>query len=134
MIKFFKYNVNPKQRRTGDCCVRAIVGTLGISYEEAVDKCAYYAKKNYYGITDKQTVEAVLKEYGYIKMKQPRKKNGKKYLVKEMDKILTKQQMQEGVLITIANHHTCITEGYLQDAWDCGNYTVGNYYVKEVTA
>ena len=45
MIKYVKNNVNPKGRRTGDCAVRALVGTLGISYEEAIDKCAYYAKK-----------------------------------------------------------------------------------------
>lgn len=130
MVEFFEYNVNPKQRKTGDCCVRAIVGTLGIDYRTAIDKCAYYAKRDCYGITDKQVVEAVLNEYGWVKMKQPRKKNGKKYTVREMDKILTKEQMKEGVLITIAGHHTCITEGYLQDTWDCGTKTVGNYYVK----
>lgn len=130
MLEYFNYNVNPKGRKTGDCCVRALVGTLKIHYDEAIDLCAEYAKELCYGITDKQVVEAVLKEFGWVKMKQPRKKNGRKYTVGEMDQILTKQQMQEGVLITIANHHTCITEGYLQDTWDCRPWTVGNYYVK----
>ena len=106
------------------------MGTLKIPYNEAVDLCAEYAKKLCYGITDKQIVEAVLKQFGYIKMKQPRKENRKKYLVGEMDQILTRKQMKEGVLITIANHHTCITDGYLQDIWDCREWTVGNYYVK----
>lgn len=129
MLEYFKYNVNPKGRKTGDCCVRAIVGTLGISYAEAVERCAYYAKTLCYGITDKEIVEAVLKDFGYVKMKQPRKKNGKKYLVGELDEILTEQQMQDGVLVTIANHHTCITEGVVQDIWDCRYKTVGNYYV-----
>lgn len=130
MLSYFEFNVNPKGRKTGDCAVRALVGTLNISYEEAIDKCAYWAKKKCYGITDKQIMELVLKEYGYVKCKQPRKQNGKKYLVGEMDRILTKAQMAEGVLVTIANHHTCITCGKVQDIWDCRYKTVGNYYVK----
>ena len=130
MLQFFKFNVNPKGHKTGDCCVRAIVGTLGITYEEAIDRCAYWAKKKCYGITDKQTVELVLKEYGYVKMKQPRKADKTKYTVREMDRVLTEKEMDEGVLITIANHHTCITKGKIQDIWDCSYKSVGNYYVK----
>lgn len=131
MLEYVKFNVNPKGRKTGDCGVRALVGTLGIAYEEAIDKCAYWAKKKCYGITDKQIMELVLKEYGYVKMKQPRKVDNTKYTVGEMDKILTNKQMKEGVFITIANHHTCITDGVVQDIWDCRYKSVGNYYVKE---
>jgi len=130
MLDYVEFNVNPKHHKTGDCAVRALVGTLGISYEEAIDKCAYWAKKKCYGITDKQTMELVLKEYGYVKRKQPRKLDGKKYTVGEMDKILTQKQLHEGVLITVANHHTCITQGHVQDIWDCRGMSVGNYYVK----
>ena len=131
MLEYVKFNVNPKERKTGDCAVRALVGTLGITYEEAIDKCAYWAKKKCYGITNKQIMELVLKEYGYVKMKQPRKADNTKYTVGEMDKILTDKQMEEGVFITIANHHTCITNGVVQDIWDCRYKSVGNYYVKE---
>ena len=131
MISYNKFNVNPKGHKTGDCAVRAIVGTTGMTYEEAIDRCAYWAKKKCYGITDKQTVELVLKECGWVKMKQPRRWDGTKYTVGEMDEILTHQQMLEGVLITVANHHTCITGGVVQDIWDCRKKSVGNYYVKE---
>lgn len=130
MVDYFEYNVNPKGRRTGDCSTRAIVGTLRISWETALKLQMKYALQDYYDPTSKQVMEKVLAEFRYVKMKQPRKKDKKKYLVGEMDKILTKQQMQEGVLITVAGHHTCITEGYVQDIWDCRYKTVGNYYVK----
>ena len=130
MLSYNNFNVNPKGRKTGDCCVRAIVGTLKITYDEAIDRCAYWAKKKCYGITDKQIVELVLKEYGYVKMKQPRKADGTKYTVGEMDKVLTKKELNEGVLVTVANHHTCITNGFVQDIWDCRSKSVGNYYVK----
>ena len=130
MIPFTEVNVNPKGHKTGDCAVRAIVGVTGMDYRDAIKACAKYACKLCYGITDKQVVEAVLKEYGFIKMKQPRKASGKKYTVSEMDKILTEKQMKQGVLVTVAGHHTCIVNGSVQDTWDCRYKTVGNYYVK----
>lgn len=132
MLKYHEINVNPKGHKTGDCAIRALVSTLDISYEQAIDECAYWAKKKCYGITDKETVALVLKQHGYIKMKQPKKWNGKKYLVRELDQILSAEQMYEGVFVTIANHHTCIKHGEIYDIWNCGYYTVGNYYVKEV--
>lgn len=131
MIRYFEKNVNPKGRKTGDCSTRALVGTLGISYDEAIRLQAEAATKTCYGITDKQVIEYVMKQFGYVKMKQPRKADGTKYKVAEMDKLLTAKQMKEGVLITVANHHTCIVNGVLQDIWDCGYKSVGNYYIKE---
>ena len=130
MIKYRETNVNPKKRKTGDCSTRAIVGTLGIEYDEALRLQYEAAVKTKYGITDKQIVEAVLKKFGYIKQAQPRKYDGTKYRVSEMDELLTSKQMKEGVLITVANHHTCIVNGFIQDIWDCGSMCVGNYYIK----
>lgn len=130
MVPFINFNVNPKGRKTGDCSTRALVGTLGIGYDKALMAQVKYTLDTYYDITSKQVIEKVLNEFGYIKMKQPRKPDGKKYTVGEMDLILTDKQMQEGVLITVANHHTCIVNGAVQDIWDCRYKTVGNYYIK----
>ena len=132
MVGFEITNVNPKGRKTGDCAIRALVGTLGISYEQALDECCYWAKKKYYGIADKQTMELVLKDHGYVKMKQPRKPDRRKYLVMEMDQVCTPKQLEEGVFVTVANHHTCIKNGCIQDIWNCSTMSVGNYYVKGV--
>lgn len=131
MLKYVEKNVNPKGRKTGDCSTRALVGTLGICYEDALQLQMKWSLLDFYDPTSKQTMERVLNQFGYVKMKQPKKPDGTKYMVKEMDKILTKQQMQEGVLVTVANHHTCITNGHIQDIWNCGNKCVGNYYVKK---
>ncbi len=131
MLKYLEHNVNPKQHNTGDCSTRALVGVLKIPYEEALKLQYKESLKIFWDITSKQVMENVLAQFGYVKMKQPRKANGKKYQVGEMDKILTKQQMKEGVLITIAGHHTCITNSVVQDIWDCRNKCVGNYYIKK---
>lgn len=130
MIGYVEKNVNPKGRKTGDCSTRALVGTLGITYDEALKLQTEISLKTYYDPTSKQVMEKVLERFGYVKMKQPRKWDGKKYIVSEMDEILTKREMTEGVLVTVANHHTCITNGHIQDIWDCGGKSVGNYYVK----
>lgn len=132
MIEYNNYNCNPKGRKTGDCSTRAIATTLNISWEEALKEQVKWSLKTYYDTTSKQVVEKVLEEWGWIKMKQPRKWNGKKYEVREMDEILTPKQLEEGVLVTIANHHTCIKDGKIQDIWNCGYKSVGNYYVKSI--
>ena len=130
MISYNNYNCNPKGRKTGDCSTRAVATTLNISWEEALQEQVKWSLKTYYDLTSKQVVEKVLEEWGFVKMKQPRKWNGKKYMVKELDEILTPKQMKEGVLVTIANHHTCIKDGQIQDIWNCGSKSVGNYYVR----
>ena len=130
MVGYNNYNCNPKGRKTGDCSTRAIATTLNISWEEALQEQVKWSLKTCYDTTSKQVVEKVLEEWGYVKMKQPRKLNGKKYEVRELDEILTPEQLKEGVLVTIANHHTCIKEGMIQDIWDCGRKSVGNYYVR----
>ena len=132
MVGYTEKNVNPKGRRTGDCSTRALVGTLNIAYDEALKLQTEAALKSYYDPTSKQVMEKVLEQFGYIKRKQPRKWDGTKYTVAEMDEILTRREMQEGVLITVANHHTCITGGKVQDIWDCRGKTVGNYYIKNL--
>ena len=130
MIGYVEKNVNPKGRKTGDCSTRALVGTLGISYDEALKLQTEISLKIYYDPTSKQVMEKVLEKFGYVKRRQPRKGDNTKYKVSEMDKILSKKEMEEGVLVTVANHHTCITKGHIQDIWDCGDKSVGNYYVK----
>lgn len=130
MLKYREINVNPKGRKTGDCSTRALVGTLGITYDEALKLQLKWTLKKYYDPTSKQTMELVLKEFGYVKMKQPRKADGSKYLVRELDQILTAKQRENGVLVTIANHHTCIVGDEVLDIWDCRDKCVGNYYVK----
>lgn len=135
MIDFEKVNINPKGRKTGDCSTRALANVLNISWEEALELQCEEALKCYYDPTSKQVIEKVLERFGYVKMKQPTKVDlfsgrKSKYQVGDMDRILSPTQMREGVLVTVANHHTCIKEGVVQDTWDCRRKSVGNYYVR----
>ena len=130
MIQYKEINVNPKGRKTGDCSTRALVGVLGISYAEALKLQFEESLQCYYDPSSKQVMERVLKRFGYVKMAQPKKYDGTKYEVREIDKIVSKEQMKNGILVTVANHHTCVKDGCIQDIWNCGRKCIGNYYVK----
>lgn len=131
MLEFRRVNYNPMKKRVGDCSTRALANVLNITYEQAIKDQCQTAIETCYGLTDKELVEIIMQKYGYKKMKQPRKPNGKKYIVTEMDQVLTKQQIEDGVLVKVANHFTVIKNGDIQDTWDCGYKTVGNYWIKE---
>ena len=91
MLKYLILNVNPKQRRTADCSTRAIVGCLGIDYNDALDLQVAEVKKSYYDFTSQEVVGAVLKRFGYEKMKQPRKADKTKYTNMVLRVLLPKQ-------------------------------------------
>ena len=131
MLELKNVNVNPKGRKTGDCVTRAIASALNISWEEAIQEQVKVALKTKYSLASKQTYEKILTEWGFVKMKQPRKVNNTKYYVKELDKVLTPKQMKSGVVVSVANHLTFVKDGYIIDTWNCGLKSVGNYYVRE---
>lgn len=131
MVEFIKVNKNPKGRRTGDCSTRALANILHITYNMALDEQCNMAKKYCYGITDKQTIDKIMQRYGWVKQKQPRKLDNTKYQVKEMDLVLSTDEMEDGALVLIAHHWTVVRDYYIQDIWDCGRKTVGNYWIKK---
>ena len=130
MVEFVNVNVNPKNRKTGDCSTRALSNILNITYEQALKEQCEAAIKKCYGITNKETIDYVMKKYGWEKQKQPRKSNGKKYQVYEMDKVLSTEEMETGALILVANHWTLVRDYLIEDIWDCGKKSVGNYWIK----
>ena len=130
MVEFVNVNLNPKNRKTGDCSTRALANILNITYEQALKEQCEAAIKKCYSITNKETIDYVMKKYGWEKQKQPRKLNGKKYQVYEMDKVLSTEEMETGALILIANHWTIVRNYLIEDIWDCGKKSVGNYWIK----
>lgn len=124
-------NVNPKNHKTGDCSTRALVTVLGITYQEALKEQFEAASKKFYGITDRQTLDMIMEKYGYIKMKQPRKPDNKKYTVKELDQITSTAQRARGVLVGVANHWVAVKDYDYVDIWNSGDKSVGNYWVRK---
>ena len=132
-VNYCNKNVNPKNRKTGDCSTRALCTVLGISWEDALTLQYQYSLKTKYDMTSKQVIERIMADRGYVKMKQPRKEDNTKYLVGEIDKLTYYIERKQGVLILLANHWTAIIGDDLVDICDCRWKTIGNYWIKPLS-
>ena len=124
MIDFEKKNVNPKGKKTGDCVVRALSVALGRDYTEVYKQLFALSLATGYIINDKRVEEKFLAASGFVKHKQPKKPNGKKFLIGEIDK-LCKERV---IVVSCAHHLTVVMDGTLIDTWDCRGKCISNYY------
>lgn len=132
MIPYINKNVNPKNKKTSDCVIRAIAEVTGVPYATVLLDLANLQVQTGYDLSDKRCYEKYLDAKGFMKFKQPRKPDSTKYLVGEIDKVLegTKMVAQRSILISMAGHLTAVTEGSIKDIWDCRTKTISNYYIK----
>lgn len=128
MVKLKIENVNPKNKKTADCVIRAIAKASKIDYWKVAEDLFKMQKKTGYMLNEKRCYEKLLEQYGFVKMAQPRKSDSTKYLVGDIDKLFTKQP--KNVIIKMAHHLTCYTDGYIVDIWDCRGKSIGNYWIK----
>lgn len=126
MSKFVYENVNPKNRKTGDCVVRAITKASGLSYEEVYAGLCSIGKKTYRMPDSKQTYEKLLEQLGYEKYPMPKHSDNTKFKVHELIDLCSNRT----IIISMANHLTCAIDGIVYDTWDCRSYCVGNYWIK----
>ncbi len=131
MLKFKQVNVNPKGKKTGDCSTRALAYCLGISWDDALTLQYKMALKTKYDPTSHQVVERILAEHGWVKQKQPRKYDGRKYTVREMDQVVNDYWLSNRCICTVAHHYVVLEDDHYVDTWNSGGKTVGNYFVKD---
>lgn len=136
---FHYYNANPKNRITGDCAFRAISTALGQTWEQTVREMAEISIKTGYAINDTKGIEKYLESKGWVKHKQPRKRDNTKYTGWEFCKELTCDIMAVGktFIANIGGHHiVCIKEtgqhGFhkVWDTWNSTDGCIGNYWTK----
>jgi len=125
MAGYVYHNANPKGKKTTDCVIRALTVAIGIPYEQVLKELYETQLKTGYCLLDKHCFERVLDAHGFIKVKQPKKWDGTKYLVREIDSLTGKR-----CVISMANHLTAAIDGSIHDIWDCRRKTIGNYWVK----
>jgi hypothetical protein len=128
MLKLLRINVNPKNRKTGDCSTRALCSLLGCKWQEALKLQCEESCRSCYDMTSHQVMEAILNKAGWVKRNQPRKDDGLKYKVCEMDKVLSPESLRKGVIVDVAHHYVYLKDNQYWDTWDSGLKTVGNYY------
>lgn len=124
---FHFFNANPAGYRTGDCMNRAIALATGKSWETAVLVVALWEVKTKRIAGEGKYIDEMLQEFGkWQKHPMPKHEDGTRYTIRELAKELKREK--NPVLVTCANHMTCIKGGKVWDTWDCGWKCVGNYW------
>ena len=127
---FHYYNANPKNRITGDCRIRAIAVACEVPYNQVVMDLARIQCETGYDQTANQGISILMKEYGWVKHKQPRKTDNTKYTGKEFCKLLADKNTR--YIANIGGHHiVAIVNGKVNDTWDSTDGCIGNYWTKE---
>lgn len=127
MIGYEKKNVNPRNRKTTDCGVRALTAATGEDYYKVLNDLYEIQVATGYDSADKRSIDRYMARQGWIKHKQPRRPDGKKYLVGEIDELIRPGQ---SAVVSLAGHLTAVVDGRIIDLWDCRSKTIGNYYTK----
>lgn len=124
---FIKYNNNPKNKKTGDCVIRAISFATKNSWENTYKELAELGIKNCLILNDTNNWRKYLKILGYEQQKMPKKPDNTRYTVHEFCNEIAKKNVT--YIIKVANHVTVVKDKDLYDTWDCGNKSVGNYWI-----
>lgn len=121
------YNENPKERKTDDCVVRAIATATGQSWDDTLIGLTQCALKHKYMIHTVELYDRYLKELGWVKQKQPRKKDNTRYKAREFV-----EKFKGTAVANLGQQHVaCIKDGQVWDIWDSTGEIVGNYWVKK---
>ncbi len=124
---FIKYNNNPKNKKTGDCVIRAIAFATNNSWTNTYKELSELGIKNSLILNDTKNWRMYLKKLGYIQQKMPRRYDNTRYTVDEFCKELAKDNIT--YIIKIAKHITVVKDKDLYDTWDCSSKSVGNYWI-----
>ena len=133
MIGYESRNLNPKNKVTFDCVIRALTAASGKEYTQVLRELVELEIETGYHITDKKCYERWLTRNGFIKHPQPRRPDGTKYKVKDLDEVLgdehaCKQDSAAPVVVLTTHHAAAILAGTVVDIWDIRHRTAYNYY------
>ena len=128
-MKFIEYNNNTKNKKTGDCVIRAIAFATNTEWETTYKDLADLGIKKGLMLNDPKNWRAYLKKLGYDAKKMPKKFNNKRYSLEEFcDRIAEEDKTY---IVKIASHLTVVKDKNLYDTWNCSRKYVGNYWIIE---
>jgi len=120
-------NANPDNLCTGDCSTRAIVGALGVSYNDAIDLQCAEAKRAHYGLTSNEVLIAILEAHGFTGHKMGAVAKGKK---RATVGDVAKLHADKTCVIRAARHFTVSRGGVVFDIWNCTKKTAFGVWYK----
>lgn len=123
----FTYNnPNPKNcKTTGDCVIRALALAPNKDWDDVFLELSHMAFNARRSMSDPKLYSLYLNSYGWAKYSQPRKADNTKVQLKDFCK---QCDPDRSYVVNLAGHLTCVKRAKIQDTWDCGDSTVGNYW------
>ena len=128
-MEFIKYNNNPKNKKTGDCVIRAIATATNSNWEYVYIKLAELGIRKGLIINDSNNWQKYLEILGYEKQKMPRRSDRTRYTLEEFATEIAEEN--KIYLVRLAGHLTVIKNKNLIDTWNCSYKSVGNYWIVE---
>ena len=125
-MKFEKFNANPKNKKTGDCVVRALAVALNKTWIDTYKELFENTLKTFYSVSSKNNYKNYLQKLNIEMQKMPKKENGKRYTIAEF--VDNRADKNATYIISVANHLTVVKQGVLIDTWDCSKKSIGNYW------
>lgn len=123
------YNANPKDKRTGDCVIRAIAVATGKSWDDILDDLTEISHDKKVLLDEKDCYGEYLEHLGFVKCKQMRKSDNTRYRGYEF---LDKIDKNDIIVCHMGSHNlTAIKNKKIWDSWDCSGGCVGNYWIKD---
>jgi len=132
---FEYYNANPKDKRVGDCVIRALSKVTGKSWDVIFTALYEIALKQKMMPNDRFVFEKYLKQEGWVKQKQPKDINNKKYTGIDFIKyyLVDNNLTDTKIFANIgAKHVVAIESKTIFDTWNCSTRCIGNYWIKEM--
>ena len=127
-MSYVEYNVNPKNKKTGDCVIRAVAVATGLGWDKTYKGLAEAGFICKTAMNDIDAVNYFLKSIGFIEGKLKIVKGIKRPTVK----IFAEQHPNWYAVLSLAGHMTCCGRGNYVDIWDCGEKSVYKYWYKEI--
>ncbi len=128
-MKFIEYNNNPKNKKTGDCVIRAIAFATNTEWEKIYLELAEQGIKKGLMLNDPKNWRAYLKDLGYDAQKMPRKLNNRRYTLEQFCDNIAEES--KTYIVKIASHLTVVKNKNVYDTWNCSRKYVGNYWIIE---
>ena len=129
-MRFLLVNVNPWNKKTGDCATRAICQACNIPYKEAAKELFDEWMRTGEEMTYPKTIQNVLEKHGFTRFGKPKHSDNTTYSVEQIGKKFGKEHI---IVVQVANHWTVIKGDKLIDLWDCSGKSVYGYYIKPAT-
>lgn len=123
-----EFNINPRNKKTGDCAIRAVALATRLGWDTAYKGLADAGFKVKTAMNDIEAIEEFLVGQLGWKVGTIRIKRGdKRPKVREF----AEQNPNIYAVLRVAGHITCCAMGTYVDIWDCGDCAVYKYWYIE---